>query len=67
MLHLDQIQPVLKGKEIIDILNIKSNKEIQILNEFLIEEQIKNPKLNKIEAVELLKKKKNEITSNNIK
>ena len=67
MLRLDQIQPLLKGKEIIDILNIKSNKEIQILNEFLIEEQIKNPKLNKIEAMELLKKKKNEITSNNIK
>lgn len=67
MLHLDKIQPLLKGKEIIDILNIKSNKEIQLLNEFLIEEQIKNKNLNKLEAIELLKKKKDEINSNNIK
>ena len=67
MLHLDKVQPLLKGKEILDMLNIKSNKEIGKLNEFLIEEQIKNPKLNKSQAIELLKKKYEEIKSNNIK
>ena len=69
MLHLDKIQPLLKGKEIITILNMKSNKEIGLLNEFLIEEQIKNPKLNKNQVIELLKKKNEEIshTNTNIK
>ena len=43
---------------------MKAGKEIGILIEYLLDEQIKDPKLSKDDAIELLKKKKDEIVIN---
>ena len=64
MLHIDQLKPLFNGKDLLGILNIESGKEIPIFIEFLLDEQIKNPKLNREEAIEKLKNKKEELGSN---
>ena len=61
MMHIDKMKPLFNGKEILEKLNIKAGKELGILIEYLIDEQIKEPKLNKDDAIVLLKKKKDEI------
>ena len=64
MMHIDKMKPLFNGKEILEKLNMKAGKELGILIEFLIDEQIKEPKLSKDDAIELLKKKKDEIVIN---
>ena len=61
MKHIDKMKPLFNGKEILEKLNIKAGKELGFLIEYLIDEQIKEPKLNKDDAIVLLKKKKDEI------
>ena len=61
MMHIDKMKPLFNGKEILEKLNMKAGKELGILIENLIDEQIKEPKLNKDDAIVLLKKKKDEI------
>ena len=64
MMHIDKMKPLFNGKEILEKLNMKAGKELGILIEFLIDEQIKEPILSKDDAIELLKKKKDEIVIN---
>ena len=64
MMHIDKMKPLFNGKELLDKLNMKAGKEIGILIEYLLDEQIKDPKLSKDDAIELLKKKKDEIVIN---
>jgi len=64
MMHIDKMKPLFNGKEILEKLNMKAGKELGILIDFLIDEQIKEPKLSKDDAIELLKKKKDEIAIN---
>ena len=64
MMHIDKMKPLFNGKEILEKLNMKAGKELGILIDFLIDEQIKEPKLSKDDAIELLKKKKDEIVIN---
>ena len=47
-----------------DLLNIKAGKEVGVLLDFLLEEQIKDPKFDKTQAIEFLQKKKEEIVPN---
>ena len=61
MMHIDKMKSLFNGKEILEKLNMKAGKELGILIEYLIDEQIKEPKLNKDDAIVLLKKKKDEI------
>ncbi len=61
MMHIDKMKPLFNGKEILEKLNMKAGKELGILIEYLIDEQIKETKLNKDDAIVLLKKKKDEI------
>ena len=61
MMHIDKMKPLFNGKEILEKLNMKAGKELGILIEYLIDEQIKEPKLNKDDAIVFLKKKKDEI------
>ena len=56
--HLDKInemKPLLNGKDIKKELNISDGKQIGTLLTYLIEEQIKNPKITKDEAIIFLK------------
>lgn len=62
MIHIDKMKPLFNGKELLEILNMKAGKEIGYLIDYLIDEQIKNPKLTKEHAIELLKSKKEEIS-----
>ena len=64
MMHIDKTKPLFNGKELLEKLNMKAGKEIGILIEYLLDEQIKDPKLSKDDAIELLKKKKDEIVIN---
>ena len=64
MLHIDRLKPLFKGKELFDILPIITDKVIKPLLDYLIDEQIKNPKLNKEHAIELLSKKLEEFPLN---
>ena len=64
MLHIDKMKPLYNGKELLEILNMKGGKELGILIEYLVDEQIKDPKLDKEQAIELIKKKKEEIETN---
>ena len=64
MLHIDKMKPLFNGKEILDLLNMKAGKEVGILLDCLLEEQIKDPKLDKDQAIEFLQKKKEEISKN---
>ena len=51
------IEPLISGDEMVQILKVKG-RDIGILLEALIEEQIVNPELNKDEALTFLKKKR---------
>ena len=64
MLHIDKLKPLFKGVELFDILTIRTDKVIKPLLDYLIDEQIKNPKLNKENAIELLSKKLEEFPLN---
>ena len=64
MMHIDKMKPLFNGKELLEKLNMKAGKELGILIEYLLDEQIKDPKLSKDDAIELLKKKKDEIVIN---
>ena len=64
MLHIDKMKPLFNGKELLDLLNMKAGKEIGILIDYLVDEQIKDQYLTKDQAIELLKKKKEEIHIN---
>ena len=64
MMHIDKMKPLFNGKELLEKLNMKAGKELGILIEYLLDEQIKEPKLSKDDAIELLKKKKEEIVIN---
>ena len=57
LLHIDKLIPLLNGKEILETMDIKTDKIIKSLVDYLIDEQIKDPKLNKNQAIELLNKK----------
>ena len=61
LLHADEIKPLLNGKEIMELLNIKPSKEVGLLINYLVENQIEEPNLNKDEAVNLLTRKRKEI------
>jgi tRNA nucleotidyltransferase (CCA-adding enzyme) len=64
MLHIDKMKPLFNGKELCEILNMKAGKEIGYLIDYLLEEQIKDPKLSKEHAIELLKLYKEELVIN---
>ena len=57
MLHIDKMKSLYNGKDILEIMDIKTDKVIKPLLDYLIDEQIKNPKLDKNQALELLTKK----------
>ena len=65
LLNVDKIKPLFNGKELVQILNIESEKIIKPLTDYLIEEQIKDPNLNKNQAIELLNKKMEEFSLSN--
>ena len=62
ILHIDKLEPLFSGKEIKELFVIKDYKKIGILKDYIIDEQIKDQKLNKDKAMELLKKKNEEIS-----
>ena len=64
MLHIDKMKPLYNGKEILNLLKMKAGKEVGVLLDYLVEQQIKDPKLDKDKAIQLLEKKKEEISSN---
>ena len=64
MLHIDKMKPLFNGKELCEILNMKAGKEIGYLIDYLLEEQIKDQKLSKEHAIELLKLYKEELVIN---
>ena len=64
LLHIDKMKPLFNGKEIIKILNIKAGKEVGLLIDYLLDEQIKDLSLDKNKAIVLLKIKKEEIFVN---
>ena len=53
--NIEKIKPLLNGKEIKQIFNIKNGKDIKIYLDYLIQEQINNPKITKIECINLIK------------
>ena len=61
------MQPLVDGMEMIKELNMKPGKEIGILIECLIEEQICNLQMTKEFAIEFLKIKRDEINQNRSK
>ena len=65
LLYIEKMNALIDGKELQEILNIKSPKEVGPLIDYLLDEQIKDPKLNKDQAIELLKKKKEEMSYKN--
>ena len=61
MLHIDKMKALIPGKDLLEILDIKTDKMIKPLLDYLLDEQIKNPKLEKEQAIELLNKKLEEL------
>ena len=53
--NIEKIKPLLNGKEIKQIFNIKNGKDIKIYLDYLIQEQINNPKITKNECINLIK------------
>ncbi len=60
ILYAENLEPLIKGDKLTEILNVKG-KEIGVLLDYQIENQIINPEINNQEILELLKKKKEEI------
>ena len=61
MLHIDELKPLLDGKEIIKELKINPGKQIGILLESLLDKQIESPTFTKERAIDFLNKKREEI------
>ena len=61
MLHIDKMKALIPGKDLLEILDIKTDKMVKPLLDYLLDEQIKNPKLEKEQAIELLNKKLEEL------
>ena len=61
LLHIDEMKPLLDGEAIINTLNMTPGKEIGVLIESLINKQIETPFLTHTDAIEFLKKKREEI------
>jgi tRNA nucleotidyltransferase/poly(A) polymerase len=61
LLNIDNLKPLYDGNEIQKLLQIKKGKEIGILMEALIEEQIKSPEMDHEQASIFLKIKRKEI------
>ena len=57
----DEMKPIYDGSQIMQILKIKPGKEIGILIEGLIENQIIHPNLSESEACEFLQRKREEL------
>jgi len=52
---VENIKPLLDGKKIKEIFNVKNGKDIKKYIDILIKEQINNPKLTKEECINLIK------------
>ena len=52
---IENVKPLLDGKQIKQIFNIKNGKDIKKYIDILIKEQIKNPKITKEECINLIK------------
>ena len=61
LLHLDELKPLLNGKEIIKELQIKPGKEIGVLLQSLLDKQIESPDFTRDCAIDFLNKKREEI------
>ena len=61
LLHIDEMKPLIDGEAIINTLNMTPVKEIGVLIESLINKQIETPFLTHTDAIEFLKKKREEI------
>jgi len=61
LLHMDELKPLLDGKEIIKELKIQPGKEIGVLLESLLDKQIESPTFTKEKAIDFLNKKREEI------
>ena len=61
MLHIDKMKALIPGKDLLEILDLKTDKMVKPLLDYLLDEQIKNPKLDKEQAIELLNKKLEEL------
>ncbi len=55
LLHLDELKPLLNGKEIMTILDIKDGKQIKKYIDLIIKEQINNPNITKEDCINLIK------------
>ena len=56
MENIENIKPLLDGKQIKQMFNIKNGKDIKKFIDILIKEQINNPKITKEECINLIKK-----------
>ena len=56
LLHLDELKPLLNGKEIIKELQIKPGKEIGVLLQSLLDKQIESPDFTRDCAIDFLNK-----------
>ena len=53
--NIENLKPLLDGKEIIEILNIKDKKQIKKYIDLIIKEQINNPNITKEDCINLIK------------
>ena len=53
--NIENVKPLLDGKEIIKILNIKDGKQIKKYIDLIIKEQINNPNITKEDCINLIK------------
>ena len=55
MENIENVKPLLDGKEIIKILNIKDGKKIKNFLDLILKEQINNPNITKDDCINLIK------------
>lgn len=60
LLHVDTLEPLIKGDKMVELFGVKG-KNIAVLIENLIESQIVNVNLTRDDAIEFLKKKRDEL------
>ena len=53
--NIENVKPLLDGKEIIKILNIKDEKQIKKYIDLIVKEQINNPNITKEDCINLIK------------
>ena len=53
--NIENVKPLLDGKELIKILNIKDGKQIKKYIDLIIKEQINNPNITKEDCINLIK------------